>query len=335
LLLLGNTWPSAEAQDNAFALLSAAGMEYVGLEEDLEFTIRDTIRQTTIGLQHLSLWRKSTSIVANVAEAQGKDGMMKVAGKLGQNMYSEYANPKVVEQYAAFHFTPGDAESYPLRCAQRCIEVVNQLGVHQGRAIEFGAGPGRAAMELAKHFESVVGSDFSQHLIDIGKVLLTEGKLRFSSGSSEIEVTPTDLQIGSVEQSRLELLLVDACAPTAPGDEASCDLVCCFNLIDRLPDPKAFLVEAARRLRPGGLLVISSPYTWLEAFTPKDKWIGGRKNGGKNIRSIDALREYLTTGDSAQFEDALAPEDIFFRFEETPRLRQETKAEMSFWRKKH
>jgi len=128
---------------------------------------------------------------------------------------------------------------------------------------------------------------------------------------------------------------MDACAPTPPGDEASCDLVCGFNLIDRLPDPKAFLDESARRLRPGGLLVISSPYTWLEAFTPKDKWLGAFKYGDNDAqRTIDGLREYLTAGRNAQFEEALPPEDLPFVLQETPRLRQVITAEMSFWRKK-
>jgi hypothetical protein len=27
--------------------------------------------------------------------------------------------------------------------------------------------------------------------------------------------------------------------------------------------------------KKGGIIAISSPYTWREEFTPKDKWIGG------------------------------------------------------------
>lgn len=339
LLILGNAWDSEEAKIKAFALLRASGMEPVDVHEDLEYKIQDTLRKATVGLSHVSLWRKSA---ANVAPAEPVDEAAKeiasedmhiVADKLGQNLY---ADPKVLAQYAAFHFTPGDAENYPLRCAQRCVEAMNQLGVPKGQAIEFGAGPGRAAMELTKDFESVVGSDFSQHLIDIGKELLVEDKIQWTSGTSEIQARPSDFGIGSAEKNRLELRCLDACAPTPPVDEASCDLVCGFNLIDRLPDPKAFLDEAGRRLRPGGFLVISSPYTWLESFTPKDKWLGCFKYGDNDApTTIEALRDYLTRGESPQFEEALPPEDLPFVLQETPRLRQETKAEMSFWRKKN
>merc|ERR1719281_1022690 len=138
-----------------------------------------------------------------------------VADKIGQDLY---ADPKVLAQYAAFHFTPGDADNYPLRCAQRCVQAMNELGIHKGRAVEFGAGPGRAAMELAKDFESVVGSDFSEDLIDIGKEMLVKDKIQWTSGTSEIQARPSDFGIGSAEKDRLELRRLDACAPTPPAD---------------------------------------------------------------------------------------------------------------------
>jgi len=327
LFLLGNTWVSLDAQERAFALLRSSGMEFTGMESDLEYTVNDSLRKATVGLQHLSLWRKSTTASTNAAKAAStgiaQEEMHQIADKLGQNLYSQ---PKVLGQYAAFHFTP--VENYPSRCAQRCVQAMNQLGIHKGKAVEFGAGLGCAAMEFAKDFEEVIGligSDHSEDLINIG----------LTSGSSEIEARPGDFGIGEAEKSRLKLICLDACTPTPPNDEASCDLVCGFNLIDRLPDPKKFLDEAGRRLRPGGLLVISSPYTWNEAFTPKEKWLGCFKYGDNDApRTIDALRDHLTTGNSAQFEEALPPEDIPFVLHKAPRLRQEIKAEISFWRKK-
>lgn len=48
------------------------------------------------------------------------------------------------------------------------------------------------------------------------------------------------------------------------------------NLVDRLPDPEKFLVDIARHIVPEGFLILLSPYTWLEEYTPKDKWLGGK-----------------------------------------------------------
>ena len=46
-------------------------------------------------------------------------------------------------------------------------------------------------------------------------------------------------------------------------------------------------------LNPGGLLIISSPYTWMEEHTSLDKWIGGFKKNGENFFTVDGLKELL------------------------------------------
>ncbi|MFT5127708.1 MAG: ubiquinone/menaquinone biosynthesis C-methylase UbiE [Rhodothermales bacterium] len=51
------------------------------------------------------------------------------------------------------------------------------------------------------------------------------------------------------------------------------DAILLANLIDRLPDPAACLQQMARLMRPGGILAIVSPYTWLAEFTPEEKWL--------------------------------------------------------------
>lgn len=39
------------------------------------------------------------------------------------------------------------------------------------------------------------------------------------------------------------------------------------NLIDRLPDPAAFINSVTDFLLPGGLLILTSPYSWLAQYT--------------------------------------------------------------------
>lgn len=55
----------------------------------------------------------------------------------------------------------------------------------------------------------------------------------------------------------------------------SYDLIFCGNLIDRMARPKVFLANIANYLKPGGLLIITSPYTWLADWTKPSEWIGG------------------------------------------------------------
>ena len=62
----------------------------------------------------------------------------------------------------------------------------------------------------------------------------------------------------------------DACnLPTVAtlGGQFGCILAA--NLICRLHSPYSFLDRLAGLVAPGGVLVITSPYTWLEQFTQK------------------------------------------------------------------
>lgn len=45
------------------------------------------------------------------------------------------------------------------------------------------------------------------------------------------------------------------------------------NLIDRLPDPAAFLLSVSNFLEPNGVLIMTSPYTWLASYTAPEKWL--------------------------------------------------------------
>jgi hypothetical protein len=47
----------------------------------------------------------------------------------------------------------------------------------------------------------------------------------------------------------------------------------------------------AAALNPGGVLVLTSPFTWMEDYTAKAKWIGGRVDeNGRALRCADALK---------------------------------------------
>ena len=55
------------------------------------------------------------------------------------------------------------------------------------------------------------------------------------------------------------------------------DIVLAANLLCRLPDPAKFLVRLPQLVRPGGRLVITTPCTWMEEFTPRANWLCTQK----------------------------------------------------------
>jgi len=105
------------------------------------------------------------------------------------------------------------------------------------------------------------------------------------------------------------------------------DLVLAANLIDRLYDPARFLDQIHERIVPGGLLVIASPYTWLEEHTPRAAWLGGFKKDAENYTTLDGLKDRL----APHFRLLDGPADVPFVIRETRRKFQHTLSELTIW----
>jgi putative 4-mercaptohistidine N1-methyltranferase len=105
------------------------------------------------------------------------------------------------------------------------------------------------------------------------------------------------------------------------------DLILAANLIDRLYNPAQFLTTVYERLNPGGVLMIASPYTWLEEHTRREDWVGGYKKDGENFTTLDGLKALL----GKHFTLMQAPQDVAFVIRETRRKFQHTLSEVSLW----
>ena len=77
------------------------------------------------------------------------------------------------------------------------------------------------------------------------------------------------------------------------------------------------------------MLVILSPYTWLEDYTPKENWLGGFLKDNKEVKTLDTLKANL----ESKFE-LVDLVDVPFVIKETNRKFQHTISQMSIWRKK-
>ena len=74
--------------------------------------------------------------------------------------------------------------------------------------------------------------------------------------------------------------------------------------------------------------MITSPYTWLEEYTPKAKWIGGRREHGEPLSTLAGLQQTL----EPRFA-LLHRENVPFVIRETARKHQHSLAEMTVWRR--
>lgn len=243
------------------------------------------------------------------------------------NVY--YESDRQLSEYAEFHF--GDdcfgVPNFPRALAQIAIGAMGERPART--ALDLGCATGRATFELARHFAHVTGVDFSARFINAGVQLRDTGELRYQrveEGELVSYQTRSLAQMGlSDVAARVEFFQGDACnlKPVLTGY----DFILAANLIDRLYDPMAFLGRIHERLNVGGVLMLSSPYTWLEAHTARENWLGGFKKDGENWTTLDALKAAL----APHFRLLGEPRDVPFVIRETRRKHQHTLAEVTVW----
>jgi 5-histidylcysteine sulfoxide synthase/putative 4-mercaptohistidine N1-methyltranferase len=241
-----------------------------------------------------------------------------------------YETDQLVTQYLEFHFGPEalGVPNFPRACVEAVIRRVPQG--RRGKCLDIGCSVGRSAFEFARFFSHVDAVDFSARFIQSG--------VRLQQGSDVIYEVPTEGELTisrtisldrlGLEQAGSRVLFMQGDACNLKTLYEGYDLVFAGNLIDRLYDPSLFLDGIATRILPGGLLVITSPYTWLEEYTPKAKWIGGRREHGEPLSTLAGLQQML----EPRFA-LLHREDIPFVIRETARKHQHSLAEMTVWRR--
>jgi 5-histidylcysteine sulfoxide synthase/putative 4-mercaptohistidine N1-methyltranferase len=240
-----------------------------------------------------------------------------------------YESDKLLSEYAEFHF--GDSwygvENFPKALANIALKAMK--GKASGRALDLGCACGRASFELARHFDAVDGIDFSANFIRLGAKMAQQGAVRYArveEGDLVSYHTRTLESLGlATNAERVSFYQGDACnlKPQFTGY----DLVLAANLIDRLYQPSRFLEDMAQRVNDGGLLIIASPYTWLEEHTPKEEWIGGFKKDGESYTTLDGLKDHL----SKHFKLLGEPQKVPFVIRETQHKFQHTLSELTIW----
>ncbi|OQX75600.1 MAG: SAM-dependent methyltransferase [Epsilonproteobacteria bacterium 4484_65] len=244
---------------------------------------------------------------------------------------NSYTTDSIISQYC--HFGWGEnglgVENYPTKCASLALEYMQDKP--KRKAFDIGCAIGRSSFELARGFDEVIGVDFSARFIQEAQALKENGVLRYvmpTEGELEnfYEVNLADFNLEN-ERKKVAFWQSDACNLKPIFKEF--DLVFAGNLIDRLYDPKKFLDSLASRLNDGGLFIMTSPYTWQEESTPKEKWIGGYKRDGENVSTLEGLKEIL----EPHFE-LVDTRDVPFVIQETARKHQHSIAEMTVWQKR-
>lgn len=250
-----------------------------------------------------------------------------------------YENPQTLSEYLIFHygtddqllpygFGPKPALGFPVRCVRHLLAqgAASDRGQAVEQAYDLGCAVGRSTFELGHVARNVKGVDLSSAFIGAARTLLDQGRLE------------TEILVEGEITERLEVTAPEVAAETMISFEVGnavalaqelppADIVLAANLLCRLPTPKAFLMSMARLLKPGGQLLLVTPFTWLEAFTPRSAW--PRSEAGDAIPGKTWIEDILGRDFTLEYS-----EDMPFLIREHARKFQWTVSYGMRWRRR-
>ncbi len=243
-----------------------------------------------------------------------------------------YETDPLLDQYLLFHYGkpeeilpwpggPREALDFPVRTAKLLQSALGEKSQPLS-AFDIGCAVGRSAFELARFCDRVLAIDYSQRFVDAAEKIRVDGSLPYRiAEEGDITTAAVAERPAGVVPDSIVFKTADACA--LPPELPEFDLVHAANLIDRLAEPSKFLNRLPGLVRQGGLLLLTSPYTWMENFTPRENWVGGY---GER-RTLEGLREALAPAFALEHRS-----DEPFLIREHARKYQWSMAQASIWR---
>ncbi len=234
-----------------------------------------------------------------------------------------YETEKLVSEYLLFHYGTASQilswEEGPVAALDFPARIVKRFSPGRvGRVLDLGCAVGRSAYELSREAEEVIGIDYSRALVEAAARMGREGKAvvrRLEEGT-----VCTEVEVGLPEGVG-EVRFEQGDAMQLREDLGAFDRVLAANLLCRLTEPGLLLARLPELVKAGGELVLATPCTWLEEFTPPGHW------------PARGTREWLEAELGGSFE-LVEERDEPFLIRETARKFQWTVALLTKWRRR-
>ncbi|MEO8617206.1 MAG: putative 4-mercaptohistidine N1-methyltransferase [Luteolibacter sp.] len=195
-------------------------------------------------------------------------------------MSAIYESDKALSEYLLFHF--GSAEeilpadrTWPAGMRE-ALDFAIRTPAHfsssrVAKGLDLGCAVGRSAYEMAATCDEVIGIDFSHAFIRAAEAIRNGETLTYDRREEASISTPLQAKLpAGIDGGKLRFFQGDAM--NLPEDLGSFDRVHAANLLCRLPEPRRLLDRLPSLVNPGGELVLATPCTWLEEFTPPENW---------------------------------------------------------------
>jgi putative 4-mercaptohistidine N1-methyltranferase len=234
-----------------------------------------------------------------------------------------YETDPALDEYLLFHYGsdgevlphaggPVEALHFPVRSV-----VENVAAAPRDRALDLGCAVGRSSFEMSRFCAEVIGLDQSRRFIAAAEQLRRGESLRYRC---HVEGRLfTELEARRPEEARPEVIRFQTRdALDLEAGLGTFDLIHCANLLCRLTEPQKLVGRLPSLVRPAGILILTTPCSWLEEFTPPANWPAGS--------TIEWLKRGLTPGFSL-----LGVRDQPFLIREHARKYQWSVAQASVW----
>ncbi|MCE2961114.1 MAG: putative 4-mercaptohistidine N1-methyltransferase [Akkermansiaceae bacterium] len=244
-------------------------------------------------------------------------------------MSEVYENLKIMDEYLLFHYGRkidilDSKVQWPEVMSQALDFAVRTPGYFSknimARGLDLGCAVGRSSFEMSRTCEEVIGLDFSHQFIAAANRLKNEGKMDYTRLDEGVITTSLTAELPQgIDSSRVEFIQGDAMQ--LPDHLGRFDRVHAANLLCRLTDPVLLLNRFSELLEKNGELVLATPCTWLEDFTPRGNW--------PKTDTLGWLKDNLLENFELRSEC-----DEPFLIRETARKFQWTRSMVTVWKKR-
>ncbi len=133
-----------------------------------------------------------------------------------------------------------------------------------------------------------------------------------------------------LESGKNNILFMQADAMNLKPVYSGYDAIVVPNLLEELHTPKLFLQTIHERLNKNGLLIIASTYDWDESRTKRENWLGGFKQDGEPVTSLDGIKAVLEN----EFVMHGEPIELTLYQKKSSRITEVKLSQVTVWRKR-
>lgn len=172
-----------------------------------------------------------------------------------------------------------------------------------GPMIDMGCSVGRTTFELAEHQDDLaLGVDLNFSMLRIASQVLRTGRVRYPRRRVGVVYDRREFSYSSSRGRNVDFWACDLLA--LPFALQNVSTIAALNVLDCVSAPITFLESSCHMLRPGGKLIMTTPFDWSPTATAVESWLGGHSQRSPEHGASEVfVRKLFTEGAPGRIPD--------------------------------